>query len=300
MAKKIEFVIEKKQRKIRIDKFLAKKTPHSRSTIQSLIADNHILVNSEPTKASYNVKTTDHITLEDYDEEESSLLKEDIPLDIVYEDDEIIVVNKPTGLVVHPGAGNPSGTLVNGLLYNIKDFKAIKGEIRPGIVHRIDKDTSGLLVVAKTPAALEHLSDQFKAKTTTRSYIALTEGVIDHNKGKINAPIGRNPKRRKQMAVVKDGKEAVTHFQVTKRYKKNTLIKCQLETGRTHQIRVHMQYIKHPLVGDPTYGHRKTVKSHGQFLHAETLGFIHPKTHKKMTFEQPLPTYFTQYLETLE
>jgi len=203
-------------------------------------------------------------------------------------------------MVVHPGAGNWSGTMVNALLYHVKDLKAIKGEIRPGIVHRIDKETSGLLMVAKDNETLEGLSNQLRDKTVTREYIALVEGVIPHNHGKIDAPIGRDPKYRQRNAVVKEGKPAVTHFNVLKRYEKHTLISCELETGRTHQIRVHMQYIKFPIVGDPKYGLRKTDITNGQFLHAKTLGFVHPQTGEYMEFETELPKYFKDFLEALD
>ena len=222
-------------------------------------------------------------------------MKEDLPLDIVYQDEAIVVVNKADNMVVHPGAGNWSGTLVNALLYHISDLQAIKGEIRPGIVHRIDKQTSGLIVVAKNAKALEILANQLKDKSMSREYIALVEGVIPHNKGKIDAPIGRDPKHRQKMAVVKGGKAAITHFTVLKRWEDKTLIKCQLETGRTHQIRVHMNYIGYPIYGDPVYGRKKTDTSHGQYLHAYRLSLVHPITGKQMTFEVDPPAYFDPY-----
>ena len=217
----------------------------------------------------------------------------------MYEDRYLLVVNKQSGMVVHPGAGNKSHTLVNALLHHIKDLQPIKGELRPGIVHRIDKETSGLLVVAKDVKTLEFLANQFKEKTATRTYIALVEGVIPHNLGKIDAPVGRDVKNRQKQAVVEGGKQAVTHFSVLERFENNTLIECQLETGRTHQIRVHLAYIKHPLVGDPKYGLKKTNKEHGQFLHAKTLGFTHPKTNEFLSFDSELPAYFTDYLISL-
>jgi 23S rRNA pseudouridine1911/1915/1917 synthase len=227
------------------------------------------------------------------------LIAEDIPIDIVYEDDDLLVVNKNHNMVVHPAIGNYTGTLVNALMFHVKDFKAIKGEIRPGIVHRIDKETSGLLVVAKTPFALEKLSDQMRLKTVKRKYVALVEGIIAHNLGKINAPLGRNPKDRQKMAVVNGGKASITNFAVVNRYADNTLVECVLETGRTHQIRVHLDYIGHPVVGDPKYGRRKTDTTNGQFLHAKMLGFIHPVTQEYMEFTAELPNYFRDKLENL-
>lgn len=283
----------------RIDKFLSEQTDHSRNTIQALIKEGYITVNEEPVKPNYRVKIGDIIDIEEFVEQEVELLPENIDIKIVYQDDDVIVVNKDYDMVVHPGAGNYTGTLVNALLYHVQDFKAIKGEIRPGIVHRIDKETSGLLVVAKTPKALEVLSDQLKEKTATRKYIALVEGVIPHNKGRIDAPIGRDPNNRQRMAVVERGKSAVTNFTVLQRYENKTLVECVLETGRTHQIRVHMAYINYPIVGDPKYGLRKTDTSHGQFLHAKTLGFIHPTTNEYVEFDSDLPDYFKTYLESL-
>lgn len=292
--------IEEAQNLDRIDKLLTELLEFSRSKVQAMIKDGSILVNEIIVKANYKVKTNDLITVEEMVEREIELQPEDIDIDIIYQDDYILVVNKDHNLVVHPGAGNPTGTLVNALLYHVKDFKAIKGEVRPGIVHRIDKETSGLLVVAKTDAALADLSNQMKDKTTTRKYIALVEGVIPHNLGKINAPIGRDPKNRQRMAVTQKGKTSVTNFKVITRYSKNTLIECVLETGRTHQIRVHLDYIGHPVVGDPKYGRRKTETKYGQFLHAKTLGFVHPATKEYVEFDSELPQYFQDYLDTLE
>jgi len=283
----------------RIDKYLADMLDHSRSTIQAMIKAETIQVNQRATKPNYRIKTDDVIDVAEIEEEEQIIEAEDIPLTIVYQDADIVVIDKPVGLVVHPGAGNPSGTLVNALLFHIRDLQAIKGEIRPGIVHRIDKETSGLLVVAKHAKALEHLSDQMKHKTAHRTYVALVDGVIPHNLGKIDAPIGRDPKNRQRMAVVEGGKDAVTHFRVLERFTDNTLVECKLETGRTHQIRVHMSYINYPLVGDPKYGRRKTDTTHGQFLHATELTFVHPTTDEELTFTSKLPPYFTTYLEDL-
>lgn len=283
----------------RLDKFLSEQLDHSRSTIQYMIKEGYICVNDQTVKANYKTKLDDIITIDEMEEEDVDIIAEDIPLDIVYQDDSVLVVNKSDTMVVHPGAGNHSGTLVNALLFHVHDFQAIKGDIRPGIVHRIDKETSGLLVVAKTAKALEHLSDQMKEKSTTRKYIALVDGVIPHNVGKITAPIGRDPKNRQRMAVVKGGKDAVTHFTVLERFEEHTLIECVLETGRTHQIRVHMSYINYPIVGDPKYGRRRTETAKGQYLHAKTLGFIHPSTNEYMEFDSELPDYFNTYLESL-
>lgn len=283
----------------RIDKYLSEVTEHSRSTIQALLKEGNITVNEDVVKPNYKVKPGDIIDIEEFLVQEIDLQPENIDITIVYQDEDIIIVNKDYDMVVHPGAGNYTGTLVNALLYHVPDFQAIKGEIRPGIVHRIDKETSGLLVVAKNPYALEYLSDQLKEKSATRKYIALVEGVIPHNKGRIDAPIGRDPNNRQRMAVVERGKKAVTNFTVLQRFEHNTLIECELETGRTHQIRVHMAYIHYPIVGDPKYGQRKTDTSFGQFLHAKTLGFLHPKTKEYIEFDSDLPEYFTNYLESL-
>lgn len=283
----------------RLDKYLTSLLEESRSTLQMMIKEEYILVNDEPTKAKYKVKAGDIITIEEIPEEVIDLQPENLPLDIVYQDESVLVVNKSDNMVVHPGAGNYSGTLVNALLYHVDDFKAIKGEIRPGIVHRIDKETSGLLMVAKTPKALEHLSKQLQEKTVTRTYVALVDGVIPHNLGRVDAPIGRDPKNRQKMAVVENGKPAVTNFNVVQRFAEHTLIECHLETGRTHQIRVHMNYIKYPIVGDPKYGLRKTDTTHGQYLHAKTLGFLHPRTNEYVEFNSALPKYFQSLLEEL-
>ena len=284
----------------RIDKVLSEILEASRSKIQAMIKEDFILVNEETTKANYKVKTGDLITVEEMEERIIDLEPQDLPLNIVYQDDDLLVVNKDYNMVVHPGAGNWDGTMVNALLYHVKDLKAIKGEIRPGIVHRIDKETSGLLVVAKSELAVENLGEQLRLKTVTRKYTALVEGVIPHNRGKINAPIGRDPRNRQKMACVDGGKVAVTNFTVIERFSKQTLIECVLETGRTHQIRVHLKYIGFPLVGDPKYGTRKTDTTHGQFLHARVLGFDHPVTGEYMEFEAELPTYFKKYLENIE
>ena len=256
-------------------------------------------VNGKTEKAKYKVKSGDVIRLEEPETKTLELRPENIPLDIVYEDDDVIVINKPQGMVVHPAPGHDDHTLVNALLYHCP-LSTINGTFRPGIVHRIDKDTSGLLMVAKNDKAHRFLAEQLKDKTNIREYVALVHGRIAEDEGTINAPIGRSLKDRKKQAVVKDGRNAVTHFEVLKRYRDYTLVKCILETGRTHQIRVHMKYIGHPLVGDPLYGPKKTIKGNGQFLHAGKLGFVHPTTGKLLIFEAPLPKIFQECLEKLD
>ncbi|WP_080146497.1 RluA family pseudouridine synthase [Marinilactibacillus piezotolerans] len=284
----------------RIDKYLADQlTEASRSQIQGWIKEGLVTVNKTVVKANYKVQSGDNIKIEVPDPVEISAEPEDIEINIVYEDTDVVVVNKPQGMVVHPSIGHTSGSLVNALLYHVKDLSGINGKIRPGIVHRIDKDTSGLLMVAKNDVAHEKLSEQLKDKKALREYVALVHGVIQHDKGTIDAPIGRDPQNRKKYAVVDDGKPAVTHFEVIERFKNFTLLRLRLETGRTHQIRVHLNYIEHPMAGDPTYGPRKTLKGKGQFLHAETLGFEHPKTGEVMTFSAPLPEIFTETLAEL-
>lgn len=295
-----KIIVDKAQEFERIDRFLAEESDLSRSVVQSYIKKELILVNDSATKANYKIKGGDTITIQHPQVVETHLQAEDIPLSILYEDDDIAVVNKPEGMVVHPGPGNPEHTMVNALLHHLDGLVAIKGEIRPGIVHRIDKDTSGLLMVAKNDLAIEGLSKQLKDHTVKRQYVALVEGVITHNKGKIDAPIGRHKTRRQHMAVVENGKPAITHFSVLKRFSNHTLIECQLETGRTHQIRVHMAYIDHPLVGDPKYGRRKTDTVHGQYLHAKSLGFTHPRSQEPLFFESDLPPYFKDTIDQLE
>ncbi len=284
----------------RLDKFLSETLEDtSRSDVQSRIKSGEITVNDVIVKPNYKLKTDDVITVHERQLVESEIVPEDLNLDIVYEDEDVAVVYKPRGMVVHPAAGHASGTLVNGLMYQLKSLSGINGELRPGIVHRIDKDTSGLLMVAKHDVAHRHLVEQLIDKTVTRKYIALVHGVITHDKGTIEAPIGRNTKNRQDMAVVDNGKDAVTHFNVLERFKDYTLIECFLETGRTHQIRVHMQYIDFPLVGDPKYGRRKTMDTDGQLLHAALIGFTHPMTEKELVFEAPLPEFFEEILEDL-
>ena len=272
---------------------------YSRSQIKQLLDGGNITVNGKTEKAKYKVKSGDVIRLEEPETKTLELRPENIPLDIVYEDDDVIVINKPQGMVVHPAPGHDEHTLVNALLYHCP-LSTINGTFRPGIVHRIDKDTSGLLMVAKNDKAHRSLAKQLKDKTNIREYVALVHGRIAEDEGTINAPIGRGLKDRKKQAVVKDGRNAVTHFEVLKRYRDYTFVKCILETGRTHQIRVHMKYIGHPLVGDPLYGPKKTIKGNGQFLHVGKLGFVHPTTEKLLIFEAPLPKIFQECLEKLD
>lgn len=285
----------------RIDSYLSKNTDYSRSKIVKMLDVESILVNDKKVKNSYTLKLGDVITIGEYKEEEMNIEPEDIPLDIVYEDEDVMVVNKPNGMVVHPAVGNNHGTLVNALLYHSKNLSDVNGEFRPGIVHRIDADTTGLLMVAKNNKSHEILAEQLSKKETTRRYIALVWGVIKEDTATIDAPIGRDTTDRKKMAVTNiNSKDAVTHLRVLKRFKDATLIELQLETGRTHQIRVHMNYIEHPVVNDPVYGRRKLIDETGQCLHAKTIGFIHPKTNKYMEFTSELPECFTNILNKFE
>ncbi|KRL01531.1 RluA family pseudouridine synthase [Liquorilactobacillus capillatus] len=284
----------------RLDKVAAQLFPtYSRSQIKDWLLTGRMVVNGQPKKPKYQVVSGDLIELDRPEVQHIAVVPEDLPLDIIYEDKDVLVVNKPQGMVVHPAPGHPNHTLVNALLYH-SPLSTINGEYRPGIVHRIDKDTSGLLMVAKNDLAHRSLAAQLKKKTNIREYTALVHGRIKPNKGKIDAPLGRSPKNRKKQAVVAGGRNAVTYFEVVKRYRDYTLIKCILETGRTHQIRVHMKYIGHPLVGDPLYGPTKTIKGQGQFLHAGKLGFKHPVTGEEMVFEVPLPVIFRKTLDRLD
>lgn len=284
----------------RLDKVLAQLLPdHSRSQLQKWIAKGLVRVNGKEIADKYKVQPGDQISVTPAKPHKISLEPENIPLDIVYEDDDLLVVNKPQGMVVHPAPGHPDHTLVNALLYHCP-LSTINGEFRPGIVHRIDKDTSGLLMVAKNDQAHRSLAKQLKAKTTEREYVALVHGVIKTDQGTIDAPLGRSKRDRKKQAIVADGRHAVTHFQVLKRYRHYTLVSCHLETGRTHQIRVHMASIGHPLAGDPLYGPRKTLPGNGQYLHARLLGFKHPKTGKEMIFTASLPNWFQKMLDHLD
>ena len=285
-------------KEIRIDQYLSsiEELELTRAKIQKMISSGFILVNDKKIKNSYKVSNNDKVLIKEY-HEDTSIKKEKMPLDIVYEDDDVIVVNKKSGVVVHPSIGNTSGTLVNGLMYYGKNLSKVNGEFRPGIVHRIDKDTSGLLLVAKNDRAHAVLAEQLKNKTVNRKYVALVSGVINHDTGTIDAPIGRDKNDRKKMAVTNENsKDAVTHFRVLERYKNATLIECKLETGRTHQIRVHMKYIGHPVINDPVYGHKKNINNFGQLLHAKTIGFIHPTTGEYMEFDSDLPDEFIDIL----
>nr|WP_232365250.1 RluA family pseudouridine synthase [Lentilactobacillus fungorum] len=283
----------------RLDKVISEiDSTISRSHAKKLIEDGQITVNGDVKKPKYQTVVGDQVVIKDVIPQSIDLAPEAIPLDIVYEDNDVIVVNKPQGMVVHPSAGHPNHTLVNGLLHH-SPLSTINGEFRPGIVHRIDKDTSGVLMVAKNDAAHQALSDQLKKQKNLRSYVALVHGRINEDAGVVNAPIGRSLKDRKKQAVVADGRAAVTHFNVLERFEDYTLITCRLETGRTHQIRVHMKYVGHPIVGDPLYGPRKTIKGHGQFLHAQTLGFEHPVSHKLMIFSAPVPPIFEKTVNRL-
>ncbi len=296
----VTYTIEEQQQGERIDKALSSlQTEWSRTQIGNWISEGIIQVNGEAVKAKYKVKAGDVIAIDVPEVEELDVVAENLDLDIVYEDADVLVVNKPKGMVVHPAPGHMTGTLVNGLMYHCKDLSGINGVLRPGIVHRIDKDTSGLLMVAKNDTAHESLVNQLVNKTVTRKYIALVHGHIAHDKGTIDAPIGRDQKDRQKQAVVDNGKHAVTHFQVVERFGDYTLLECRLETGRTHQIRVHMNYIGFPLVGDPKYGPKKTIDFGGQVLHAATLGFDHPSTGEYLEFEAPLPADYEQLLNDL-
>ena len=297
----MEIVVENKDINKRLDVFLMEQTEYSRSKVQKLIETDKVLVNGKETKSSYKLKEADVVTYEEYVEEDMNVEPENIPLDIVYEDDDVLVVNKENGMVVHPAPGNYHGTLVNALLYHSKELSDLNGEFRPGIVHRIDAYTTGLLVVAKNNKAHEILSHQLEEKTTHRKYVALVWGVVNTDTGTIDAPIGRDPRDRKKMTVTDvNAKDAVTHFKVLKRFSTITLIELQLETGRTHQIRVHMNYIGYPIVNDPVYGRRKLIDDSGQCLHAKELGFVHPKTEEYMEFTSELPECFTNILNMFE
>ena len=288
----------------RIDKFLSDMlSSYSRSYVQKLISDSLVLVDNKNIKSNYKLRAGDAITIYIPVPRELEVTPENIPLDIIYEDDDIIVINKPKGMVVHPAAGNYDGTLVNALLYHCGDsLSGINGVLRPGIVHRIDKDTSGLLIVAKNDFAHRSLAEQIKEHSFTREYESIVFGNLKNDSGTVDAPIGRNPKDRKKMCVTeKNSKNAVTHYSVITRYKGYTHIKCKLETGRTHQIRVHMAYIGHPVSGDKVYGIKsERVDFEGQCLHARKIGFIHPKTNEYIEFTSELPDYFKKYLTKLQ
>ena len=297
MKEKIKIDVTDVDNQVRIDKYLSglDELNFTRNKVQKLIDENNVLVNDKIVKNSYKIVNGDVINI--YDDETSVNIKpEKMDIDIVYEDDDLMVINKKSGVVVHPAPGNYSGTLVNGLIYKSKNLSQINGEFRPGIVHRIDKDTSGLLIVAKNDNAHAILADELKEKKIKRKYIALVEGVINHDTGTIDAPIGRSVNDRKKMSVTSiNSKEAITHFKVLERYKNASLLECILDTGRTHQIRVHMKYINHPIVNDPVYG-KNLYGDFGQMLHAKEIEFIHPTTKEKMKFTCELPEEFLNIL----
>lgn len=289
---------------LRIDKFLAEEFPEmSRSYIQKLIKDEQVTVNGKIVKSNFKISEADLVVLNQPELKEPDILAEDIPLDILYEDSDLLIVNKPKGMVVHPSAGHYTGTLVNALMHHCKDdLSGINGVMRPGIVHRIDMDTTGSLLVCKNDFTHNDIAEQLKVHSIRRVYHAIVHGVLKDDEGTIDAPIGRHPIDRKKMSINhKNGKEAVTHYKVIKRFRDYTYIQCQLETGRTHQIRVHMSSIKHPLVGDMVYGPAKCpFKLQGQTLHAKIIGIIHPRTQEYLEIDAPLPEYFVSLLNKLE
>ena len=294
-----KFVVKDKEQNKRIDVYLSEKNEDiSRVAIQRLIENQKILVNDKKIKSSYKVQENDVITLEEEKPKEISLKAQNIPLEIIYEDNDIIVVNKPKGMVVHPANGNPDGTLVNAIMAICKNsLSGIGGEIRPGIVHRLDKDTSGIIIIAKNDKAHINLSEQIKNHEVKKTYIAIVRGVVKENQATINMPIGRSNKDRKKMAISKNGKEAITHFKVLKRYPEYTVLEVNIETGRTHQIRVHLAQIGYPCIGDETYSSGKNkwgIK--GQALHAKSLEFKHPTTGKQMKLEAKLPKYMKKLI----
>ena len=294
---KINLVVDEDNIDIRLDSFIADNTDISRSQIQKLIDNGSILLNGEETNKKYKTHLDDIIEFNYEEKTLTDISPQDIPLDIVYEDEDVIVINKPKNMVVHPAVGNADGTIVNALLYHCKELSDINGYYRPGIVHRIDKNTSGLLVCAKNNTAHAFLSEQLKDKTCYRKYYAIVNGVIENNEGEINAPIGRSEKDRQTMTVTpKNSKEAITEFKVLERYDNSTLIECELKTGRTHQIRVHMKYINHSVFNDNKYS-KKVIDETGQYLHAYYLSFIHPKTKKRVEFTTEMPEYMKEYIK---
>ena len=298
----MKYIVSFKENGERFDKAVSLLNSElSRSYITKLIEEGKILLNGKQEKPSLKVKENDEITIEELVDQKSDIKEEDIPLDVVYEDSDILIINKPQGMVVHPANGHYSGTLVNALMFQADSLSSINGVIRPGIVHRIDKDTSGLLCVAKNDNAHHFLAEQLKDHTMAREYMALVRGVIKENSGTVEMPIGRDKKDRQKMAVTKEGKLAVTHFSVVERFANHTLVKCQLVSGRTHQIRVHMSAIGYPVEGDPLYAGKNYDKLYkdGQLLVAYKLKLIHPQTKKEMVFEIPLPEYFEKVLESL-
>ncbi|HCD44145.1 MAG TPA: RNA pseudouridine synthase [Lachnoclostridium sp.] len=298
-----EFVVAPEEAGVRIDRYLSDQCQDiSRSYLQKLLKEQSVLVEEKPVKSNYKVNAGDRISLTLPELREPEILPEEIPLDIVYEDKDIILINKPKGMVVHPAAGHYSGTLVNGLMSHCRsELSGINGVMRPGIVHRIDMDTTGVLIVCKNDMAHNSISEQLKEHSITRRYAAIVHGVLKEDEGTINAPIGRHPIDRKKMSInEKNGREAITHYRALERFKQFTYIECQLETGRTHQIRVHMASIGHPLLGDSVYGPAKCpFRLNGQTLHAGVLGIIHPRTGEYMEFTAPLPDYFEELLRKL-
>ena len=295
---KIKLLVDEDNTGIRLDSYLAENTPLSRTAIQKLIENGEILLNGEIPNKKIKTELNDVIEFSYEEKTLTDLKPQDIPLDIVYEDPDVIVINKPKGIVVHPAVGNPDGTIVNALLFHCKELSDVNGFYRPGIVHRIDKDTSGLLVCAKNNEAHNFLSAQLKDKTCFRKYYAIVNGVIENNEGEINAPIGRSEKNRQQMCVTaKNSKEAVTLFRVLERYADSTLLDVELKTGRTHQIRVHMQYINHAVVNDSRYA-KKVLDESGQYLHAYYLSFIHPRSRERVEFTTAMPDYMIEYIKS--
>ncbi len=300
--KQFKFTVEEENEN-RIDKFLDEKLSDvSRSFLQKLIKNNEVKVNNMNKKANYIVKEGDIVELNMPDSVVPDILAEDIPLDILYEDDDIIIINKPKGMVVHPAAGHYTGTLVNGIMYHCKDsLSGINGVMRPGIVHRIDMDTTGSIIVCKNDMAHQYIAELLKEHNVTRKYHAIVHGVIEEDKGIIEGPIGRHPIDRKKMCInTKNGKPAITHYKVLQRFHNYTYVECELETGRTHQIRVHFSSKNHPLLGDSTYSNRSSkIKLQGQTLHAKTIGFIHPTSREYIEIDAPLPEYFVNLLNIL-
>lgn len=298
-----EFVVAPEDAGVRIDRYLSDQCQDiSRSYLQKLLKEESVLVEEKTVKSNYKVKTGDRISLTLPEIREPEIVPEDIPLDIIYEDKDIILINKPKGMVVHPAAGHYSGTLVNGLMSHCRsELSGINGVMRPGIVHRIDMDTTGVLIVCKNDMAHNSISQQLKEHSITRRYAAIVHGVLKDDEGTINAPIGRHPIDRKKMSInEKNGRDAITHYRVLERFRQYTYIECQLETGRTHQIRVHMASTGHPLLGDSVYGPAKCpFRLNGQTLHAGVLGIIHPRTGEYMEFSAPLPDYFEELLRKL-
>lgn len=298
----IHIKVEKLEAGKRIDTYIPSKSEYSRAMIQKMMDNGNILVNGKKVKVSYKVQADDEITIKEQAAKEISLEAQDIPIEVLYEDNDIIVVNKPKGMVVHPANGNPDGTLVNAIMSICKNsLSGIGGEIRPGIVHRLDKDTSGALIVAKNDKSHIKMSEQIKNHEVEKTYIALVKGFVKENEATIDMPIGRSLKDRKKMAVRKEGKNAVTHFKVIERFQNYTLLEVKIETGRTHQIRVHLSEIGYPIVGDEVYSNGKNEWNiHGQCLHAKSLKFKHPITEKEMCIEAPIPEYFQNIIKELE